>query len=337
MVKTAAVPSETEAEVTAPTLSAGARRDFAVIVPAFNEVDNAADLVRELRATFERFGLEGEVIIVDDGSTDGTPDRIAAEANGWDRLRVVRHRRNFGKTEALLTGAAATDASWLVLFDADLQHRTDEIPRFLEQLDAGWDIVCGRKVGRYEKAAVSSIYNRLSRAVFRTPVSDTNAMKAFRREILDEVHLRHDWHRFFVVLAFARGFTITEIDIALFPRRHGQPKYTGRSRILVGLLDLVSVAFFLFFARKPLLLFGVTGLFLGAFGVLVGLVTIVLRTLHIVSPIGYRPLLYLVILLEVLGALLFGIGFVAELVAQQQADLDALQRRLDRIERNDRP
>lgn len=319
-------------ENAAPALSGTARRDFAVIVPAWDEAENADDLVAELRATFERHGLLGEVIVVDDGSTDGTAERITGAAAGWDRLRVIRHRRNFGKTEALLTGANATDARWLILFDADLQHATEEIPRFLEQLDAGWDIVCGRKVGQYEKRAVSSIYNRLNRLIFRVPVSDTNSMKGFRRDILDEVHLRHDWHRFFVVLAWARGFTMTEIDIALFPRRHGTAKYSGRGRIVVGLLDLLSVAFFLFFARKPLLLFGVTGLILAATGAVVGLVTIVLRAAHVVSPIGYRPLLYLVILLEVLGALLFGFGFVAELVAQQQADLDALHRRLDRLD-----
>jgi glycosyltransferase involved in cell wall biosynthesis len=335
MAEPVTLPTATRPEAVAQLqLSAEAKRDFAVIVPAFDEAANAADLVRELRATFARHGLDGEVIVIDDGSTDGTAARIEAEAAGWERLRVLRHRRNFGKTEALLTGAEATEARWLVLFDADLQHQTEEIPRFLARLDEGWDIVCGRKVGRYEKAAVSSIYNKLNRAIFHVPVSDTNAMKAFRRDILDEVHLRHDWHRFFVVLASARGYTMTEIDIELFPRRHGVAKYSQRGRIVVGLLDLLSVAFFLFFARKPLLLFGVTGLVLTALGVLVGLVTIALRALQLATPFGFRPLLYLVILLEVLGALLFGIGFVAELVAQQKADLDALQRRLDRLERH---
>jgi glycosyltransferase involved in cell wall biosynthesis len=312
----------------APQLSAAARRDFAVVVPAYNEAANVPELVRELRATFERYGLEGEVVLVDDGSTDGTAERAEAESAGWPLLRVVRHRRNFGKTEAVLTGAEATRARWLVLFDADLQHRPDEIPRFLEKLDAGWDIVTGRKVGRYEKRTVSAIYNGLCRRIFRVPVSDTNSMKAFRRDILREVRLRHDWHRFFVVLAHARGYSMTEIDIALYPRRHGEAKYSGQRRILVGLLDLLSVAFFLFFSRKPLLLFGVTGLVMAALGVVVGLVTIVLRALHVGSPIGYRPMLYLVILLEVLGVLLIGIGFVAELVAQQQAEMDALSRRL---------
>ena len=209
----------------------------------------------------------------------------------------------------------------------------DEIPRFLEKLDEGWDIVCGRKLGPYEKRGVSRIYNRLSRAIFAIPVSDTNSMKGFRRDILDEVRLRHDWHRFFVVLAYARGYSATEIDIQLHPRRHGVAKYSGRGRIVVGLLDLLSVAFFLFFSRKPLVLFGITGLALAAAGGVVGLITIVLRVAHWASPIGYRPLLYLVILLEVLGFLLFGFGFIAELVAQQHAELDALHREVAQVRR----
>ena len=309
-------------------LSAAARRNFAVIIPAYNEAENIPELVAELRATFERYDLEGEVVLVDDGSTDGTAQRAREEAAGWERFKVVSHRRNFGKTEALVTGAEATDAEWLVLYDADLQHSPDEIPRFLEKLDEGWDIVTGRKVGRYEKRKVSGIYNWLSRRLFHVPVSDLNSMKAFRREVLDEIYLRHDWHRFFVVLAYARGFSVTEIDITLYPRRHGVTKYGGKGRILVGLLDLVSVAFFLFFARKPMMLFGMSGLILAAAGVAVGLATIVLRILELQPPFGFRPLLYLVILLETLGFLLFGFGFLAELVAQQHAELDALQRRL---------
>ena len=313
-----------------PRLSQEAKHDFAVIVPAYNEADNMSDLVRELRTMFERYDLHGEVVLVDDGSTDGTAARARQEAADWLNFEVVSHRANFGKTEALLTGAEHTDARWLILFDADLQHSVDEIPRYLEKLAEGWDIVTGKKIGHYEKRGVSTIYNWLNRRLFKVPVSDLNSMKGFKRDVLDEIHLRHDWHRFFVVLAVARGFSVTELDIKLLPRRHGEAKYSGRSRIVVGLLDLVSVAFFILFSRKPMLLFGITGLALASTGVLVGLVTIVLRMgPHSWMPgFGFRPLLYLVILLEVLGFLLFGFGFIAELVAQQQADLDALQRKL---------
>ena len=322
--------NELQTNATELRLSAETRRNFAVIVPAFDEVDNVPDLMAEFKALFEKYDFSGELVLVDDGSRDGTAHKARELGEGWKHLKVVSHRRNFGKTEALLTGAESTDAKYLILFDADLQHSPEEIPRYLAKLEQGFDIVTGRKVGRYQKRKVSGIYNWLNRRLFGVPVSDLNSMKGFRREVLDEVHLRHDWHRFFVVLACARGFSITELDIALLPRRHGVAKYGGRSRIVYGLLDLLSVGFFLFFSRKPMVLFGMSGLALAVSGFVVGLITIVLRVLGAMPPFGFRPLLYLVVLLEVLGFLLFGFGFIAELVAQQFAQLDALERRLGR-------
>lgn len=309
-------------------LSAETRRNFAIIIPAFNEVDNVPDLVREFAALFQKYELSGDIVLVDDGSTDGTAQ--LARQLGDRHWKVVSHRRNFGKTEAMLTGAQNTDAEYLVLYDADLQHAPEDVVRYLAKLQEGWDIVTGRKIGRYEKQSISGIYNRLNRWLFKVPVSDLNSMKGFRREILDEISLRHDWHRFFVVLAYAEGFSVTEIDIALHARRHGTPKYSGRSRIFVGFMDLVSVGFFLLFARKPMILFGMTGLILASLGILIGLITIVLRVVHLMPPFGFRPLLTLVLMLEVLGFLCVGFGFVAELVAQQQAELDYLKREIRR-------
>jgi glycosyltransferase involved in cell wall biosynthesis len=318
----------TQTTATELRLSSETRRNFAVIVPALNEVENMPELIAELRAMFAKYDLDGEVVLVDDGSRDGTPDRARDLAEGWPALKVVSHRRNRGKTEAMNTGAEHTDAGYLVLFDADLQHSTDEIPRYLAKLQEGWDIVTGRKIGRYEKGTVSGIYNKLNRWIFKVPVSDLNSMKGFRREVLEELNLRHDWHRFFVVLAYAEGFSVTEIDITLHPRRHGEPKYSGRSRIMTGLLDLISVGFYTFFSRKPMVLFGMTGFIMAGLGLIVGVFTIMLRVLGMETPFGLRPLLTLVMMLEVLGFLLFGFGFIAELVAQQQAELDALQRKL---------
>jgi glycosyltransferase involved in cell wall biosynthesis len=309
------------------------RRDFALVVPAFNEAPVVPELIRELRDAWTRHGLEGDVLVVDDGSTDGTAELVEREGAGWSALRVLRHGTNLGKTEALLTASAATDKSYLVLFDADLQHLPDEIPRFLAKLEEGWDVVTGRKIGHYDKRAVSSVYNRLSQRIFRVPVTDLNSMKAFRRSVLEGIQLRHDWHRFFVVLAHARGASVTEIDIELHPRRAGVSKFQGPFRILVGIFDLFSVWFLLLFSRKPLLLFGGTGLLLAVLGVCVAAVTTYFRFLHpmlgfepYIPPMGYRPLLYLVMLLETVGFVLVGFGLVSEQVAQVRDEIEAIRR-----------
>ena len=307
----------------APALSEAARSDFAVLIPAYNEAAVVPDLVRELRAAFEDHGLSGEVLLVDDGSADDTAAIAENVSADWPSFRVLRHRRNQGKTEAMMTGAAATDRSILLLFDADLQHSPNDIPRFLSKVEEGWDMVTGRKVGKYAKRGVSSVYNLLSRWIFRVPVSDLNSIKAFHRDVLDEITLRHDWHRYLVVLAHARGFSISEIDSELHPRRAGESKFQGPFRVLVGVMDMISVWFLLQFSRKPLLLFGGTGVTLIALGGVVGTVAFILR---FGMGQGFRPLLYLVILLVTVGFVLLLSGLNAELVAQLRSEVDRLKR-----------
>ena len=308
---------------------------FAVLVPAYNEAENIGPLFESLEATFARHSLDGEVILVDDGSTDETWSyAVAAAERLGSRFRVARHRRNLGKTEAMITGARESRADVFIVFDADLQHSTEEIPRFMAEIDKGWDIVTGRKVGAYEKQAVSSVYNRSSRFLFDVPVRDLNSMKAFRREVLDEVPLRHDWHRFFVVIAYARGFSVSEIDIELFPRRAGISKYTGSRRVLSSVGDLLVVWFYLRFSRKPMQLFGGAGLLLTVLGLLIGIVTTAFRVMGYGPPsIGYRPLLGLVVLLLVVGITLFGFGFTAEMIAILRSDVDQLRQVEKRHER----
>jgi glycosyltransferase involved in cell wall biosynthesis len=295
--------------------------NFTVIIPALDESENIPELFSELAGTFEKYGLDGEVVFVDDGSSDDSVRVAKREAGRLRRFKLERHARNLGKTEALVTGARAAETDWIVLFDADLQHHPDEIARLLAETEKGYDIVCGRKVGKYKKRLVSGIYNMLSRRAFRVPVRDLNSIKIFRKEVLDDIHLRHDWHRFFVVLAHARGYRVSEIDVTLYPRTKGESKYGGSSRVFVGLLDLFAVWFLLLFSRKPMLLFGFTGLALIGLGLLVGGFAIVMRLLGQ----GFRPLLNLVVLLEVMGVSLFGFGFVAELVAQLRAEVDDLR------------
>ena len=298
---------------------------ISVIVPAYDEAANMPELFAELAATFAKHELSAEVVLVDDGSSDGTAAAAeeAAAGAGLKSAVVLRHRTNRGKTEAMLTASEVARGDHLVLFDADLQHSTEEIPRFAAMLDEGCDLVAGRKVGRYEKRFVSSVYNRLARAIFRVPVRDLNSMKAFRADVLDGLTLRHDWHRYLVVLAHAQGYRLGELDIALHPRRHGEAKFSGRWRIVVGMLDLVSVWFQLAFGRKPLLFFGTSGLALIAAGGLTGIAALVLR---FGFGLGFRPLLTLVLLLVVAGLLLFVLGFLAEMMAQLRDELEDLRR-----------
>ena len=312
-----------------PAVSAPGHESFvvSVVVPALNEALNMPELFAELSETARSSGLKMEILVVDDGSADGTLEAAAeaAEREGLTGVRLLRHRTNRGKTAALLTAAREATGDVVVLFDADLQYSTAEIPRFVAAVAAGPDVVTGRKVGKYPKRFVSGIYNWLSRRIFAVPVHDLNSLKAFRPEVLDELQLRRDWHRYLVVLAHSAGFEVAELDVELHPRRHGEAKYSGSGRIMIGMLDLVSVWFQLVFSRKPMLFFGTSGVMLLSLGVVVGLVALYFR---FVVQAGYRPLLTLVVLLVVLGALLLMAGFVAELVAGLRSEIEELRRDL---------
>lgn len=303
------------------------RDDVAVIIPAFNERENVAPLLAAIGAAFDRHALAAEIVFVDDGSIDGTA-QAAADALATLNLptRLCRHARNLGKTEALLTGVRATQRRYVVLLDADLQYDPDEIPRFLAKLDEGYDLVAGRKVGAYAKRAVSGVYNWLSRRLFDVPVSDLNAMKACRRTLLTEIPLRHNWHRFFIVLAHERGYRLTEIDVPVRPRHAGTAKYDSAWRIPSAFADLLVVWFGLRVSEKPMHVFGGAAAWLFGIGSVVGLVTAGMRAAHIPPPpIGYRPLIGLVGVLLVSAVVLFGFGVVGELVATLRGEVESLR------------
>ncbi len=308
-------------QVKEPRIGRAMRSNFAVVIPALNESENIPELFGELDAAFRRHDLDGEIIYVDDGSTDDSFEVASREGARLSRFKLERHERNLGKTEALATGALAASSDWIVLFDADLQHLPEEIPRFLAEAEKGYDMVCGRKVGRYNKQLVSRIYNWLSRRMFQVPVRDLNSMKIFRKSVLEDVHLRHDWHRFFAVLAHSKGYKVGEIDVDLLPRRRGESKYYGSGRLLVGTLDLLAVWFQQRFSRKPMLFFWFTGLVLLTLAGVTGGVAVGMR----LAGHGFRPLLDLVLLLSLVGVSLFGIGFVAEMVATLRAEVDDLR------------
>jgi len=291
-----------------------------VIVPAFNEAENINPLVEALSKALSN---DYEVVIVDDGSNDKTYELSNQAAQQYKFLKVVQHRRNLGKTQAIITGANVAEGQYLLVFDADLQYSPSDIPRFVAELDKGADMCVGWKQGKYEKRFVSNIYNNLARKIFGLKNHDMNAMKAFRKELLlDIISLRKDWHRYLVPLAKDKGYSIVELKVQLYPRNAGEPKYQSPFRVFIGLFDLLAVGFQIRVMRKPMFYLGLLGFFTMFLGFLVGLVALILRFLGY----GFRPLLYLVILLILAGLLIFGFGFIGESVAH-------LSERLERIEK----
>lgn len=288
-----------------------------ILIPAYNEYENIHHLIPMLDEFIKKHP-DYEVIFIDDGSTDSTQKVIRDYKRNY--LKLAHHKRNMGKTQAIITGVTLTDAEILVIYDADMQFDIYDVPKLVELIDQGADVATGWKQGKYEKKFVSNVYNWFGRRLFNLNVHDMNAIKAFRREVLQSIPLRRDWHRYIVPLAHEYGFVVKEIPVDLKPRLYGEPKYQKKSRIIIGFFDLWAVKFQVSFMKKPLLYFGTVGMLEIIAGFLVGIIAIILRLLgH-----GFRPLLYLVILLIVSGVLFFSLGLIGESI---RAILDQLEKK----------
>ena len=302
--------------------------DVSVLVPAHNEAENLPLFMELAEAAFRVERARYEVLVIDDGSTDDTSAVLDSLAGRYPFLRVARHRSRRGIAEALHTGYLRAGGQILVFYPADLQFKPEDIPRLVQPILAGEsDIVTGYKMGNYEKRFVSGIYNALSRSLFRVPVRDLNSVKAYRRDIMEHVPSRPDWHRFMIVIAAAEGFTVTEVPVPLYPRHAGRSKF-GLGRIPVGVLDMLSVWFELRFGKKPFLLFGMTGALLFLAGVLAGVVAIGIR---VFGGFGYRPLLNLIEACVIVGSVFLVGGLLGEQIAGQRSELRELRRRLDEL------
>jgi hypothetical protein len=253
---------------------------------------------------------------------------LAALRERYPFLRAVRHRSRRGIADALRTGYLHARGGILVFYPADLQFLPSDIPRLVEPIAGGVaDMVTGFKEGKYEKAFVSRVYNGLSRTLFGIRVKDLNSVKAYRREVMEHVPVRPDWHRYLIVLAAAQGFTVREIPVTLHPRHAGKSKF-GVSRIPVGVLDMLSVWFELRFAPKPLLLFGMVGagLFVLSGAIAVGLLA---------TGQGVRSAWTAIQTMLLLGVILFVSGLLGELIAGQRAQLRELRRQIAELRQDE--
>ena len=298
-----------------------------LLVPAKDEAENLPEFIRQCAEALPATNVPFEVIVVDDGSRDDTAAVLRDLTARHPFLHVVTHLRQRGIADALRSAADMASGDVLVFYPADLQYRPEDVPNLVAPILANdADIVTGTKQGKYDKAFVSSVYNTLCRWLFGIRVTDLNSVKAFRREIMLSQPLRPDFHRYMVVIAAAEGFRLTSTPVPLYPRTAGVSKFTWR-RIPVGVLDLLSVWFQLKFGRKPMLFFGVAGALLFIVGFGAGVVALVLRFL--VPPyVGFRPLLNLIEMMVISGIVLFGFGFIGEMVAGVREEQRELLRRM---------
>jgi glycosyltransferase involved in cell wall biosynthesis len=302
--------------------------DVSVLVPAKDEAENLPLFMEQAAAAFATSPHRYEVVVVDDGSTDRTWSVLQQLAEQYPFLRLARHRAKRGIADALRTGYLAARGDILVFYPADLQFKPEDIPRLAAPILAGEaDMVTGFKEGKYEKAFVSGIYNGLSRLLFHVPVKDLNSVKAYRREIMDALPVRPDWHRYMIVIAAAQGFSVTEIPVPVYPRHAGKSKF-GLSRIPVGVLDMLAVWFELRFGQKPLLAFGMIGAGLFSIGTISGLVAL---GYLVFADVGYRSVWTVITTCLILGSIFFATGLLGEQIAGQRAQLREIRRQLDEL------
>jgi glycosyltransferase involved in cell wall biosynthesis len=288
---------------------------ISVVAPAFDEERSVALLFEELQAALDPLGTPWEVVFVDDGSTDGTFAALTRLHDANENVRVVRLRRNFGKSAALAAGFEQARGDVVVTIDADLQDDPAEIPRLLAKLDEGFDLVSGWKSRRrdpWTRRVLSRVFNRLASAVSGLTLHDVNCgLKAYRADVVRDLRIYGELHRFLPVLAHERGYRVAELPVNHRPRNHGRSRY-GLERYLRGFLDLLTVSLVGRYRHRPLHLFGGIGLVLGAIGTAVLAYLTALKVAG--EAIGHRPLLILGVLLVVVGLQLFSLGLLGEMI-----------------------
>ena len=286
------------------------------VIPVFNEEESLRELYQRIIANVEPTGHTCEIIFVDDGSSDNSLNVLKDLHSEDGRVKVIQFRRNFGKAAALMAGFAQAEGEVVFTMDADLQDDPVEIPRFLEKLDQGFDLVSGWKYPRLDpisKTAPSKLANFTIRLGSGMDLHDFNCgFKAMRAEVAKELKLYGELHRYVPVLANWRGFNVTEIKVKHHPRQFGKSKY-GFRRLFRGLFDFITVVFLIRFTRRPLHFFGWLGLLPLGLGMIIDGYLTVLWLMG--EPIGQRPLLTLGTLLIIIGAQFFTLGLLAEMVS----------------------
>ncbi len=296
--------------------------NLSIVIPVYNEKESLSELVAGIEKSLADSGLTFEYIFVDDGSSDGSFETLVRMKKYAKRaFLIVRFRKNLGKSAALAVGFEKAQGEKVVTIDADLQDDPREILKLIEKLDDGYDMVVGWRVHRNDKKnkiRMSYIFNFVVSKVGGLSLHDMNCgLKAFKKEVADEIHLYGELHRFMPLLALKKGFRVTELPVAHHGRKYGTSKF-GSGRIVHAAFDLMTTIFITSFKNKPLQIFGKLGLTCIVLGILP---LVYLSYLHFLGEsIGRRPLLLLGILFVLSGVQLFSTGLLGELIIHIHAE-----------------
>jgi len=302
-------------------------KDISIIVPAFNEKESLPELCSWINEVTDSHGWSHEIIIVDDGSSDGTWDMVRNLSEKDSRVRGIRLRRNYGKSAALFCGFEASEGDVVFTMDADLQDSPEEIPQMYDMIvNDGWDIVSGWKQHRQDnkltKNLPSKLYNWAARKITGINLHDMNCgLKAYRSEVVKSIEVYGEMHRYIPYLAKNAGFDrISEKPVHHQKRKYGTSKF-GMERFMNGFLDLISLWFLSTFGKKPMHFFGYTGIFMFFAGFVMTVWIIAAKLIHqsngsYFRPVTDQPLFYLALVAVMLGVMLFLAGFICEMVSR---------------------
>ena len=305
--------------------------DISVIIPLFNEAESLPELSAWIERVMAEHGFSYEILMIDDGSTDGSWDVIKGLSAANPAIHGLSFRRNYGKSAALYHGFALAGGDVVITMDADLQDSPDEIPALVRMIrEDGYDVVSGWKQRRKDnpitKNLPSKLYNATARRITGIKLHDMNCgLKAYRREVVKNIEVYGEMHRYIPYLAKNAGFTrIGEMPVHHQKRKYGKSKF-GMSRFVNGFLDLLSLWFLSTFGKKPMHFFGYSGIFMFLVGFIMTIWIIAAKLVHQANGTHFRavtdqPLFYLALLAVVLGVMLFLAGFIGEMISRSGSE-----------------
>ena len=306
---------------------------ISIVIPVLNEEKSIHELYLNLEYVLNTLKDPYEIVFVDDGSTDNTFLILEEMASKDNRVSIIKLRKNFGKAIALNAAFRHVKGDVVITMDGDLQDDPDEIPQFIKKIEEGYDLVVGWKYPRidpFTKTVPSKFFNWLTCMLTGINLHDFNCgFKAYKKDVIHNISLYGEMHRYIPALAAWHGFKIAEIKVKHHPRKYGKSKY-GFSRLLKGFLDLITVKFLTSFATRPLHVFGIPGILSLLFGFFIGLYLLIQKYLRNIT-ISDRPLLLLSVLLILLGLQFISIGLLGEMMVFQGVKGENVERYIEKI------